>query len=79
MTSIPSLTLTEFRVVSIEHLQWMWHASREREPFRTPGSVPFLRLEYVPIVETSFPELVVSLPLNTPRYLPNFAYYNAFV
>ena len=24
------------------HLQRMWHASRERLPFRTPGSVPFL-------------------------------------
>ena len=26
--------------VSMEHLQRVWHASRERLPFRTPGSVP---------------------------------------
>ena len=25
----------------MEHLQRVWHASRERLPFRTPGSVPF--------------------------------------
>ena len=40
MTLIPTLTFTELRVVSIEHLQRGWHASRERLPFRTPGSVP---------------------------------------
>ena len=32
--------LHRFWVVSMEHLQRMWHASRERLPFRTPGSVP---------------------------------------
>ena len=40
MTLIPTLTFTELRVVSTEHLQRVWHASRERLPFRTPGSVP---------------------------------------
>ena len=41
MTLIPSsLTLTELRVVPMEHLQQVWHASRELLPFRTPGSVP---------------------------------------
>ena len=40
MTFIPSLTLTELWVVSMEHLQRVWLASRERLPFRTPGSVP---------------------------------------
>ena len=40
MTLIPTLTFTELRVVSMKHLQRMWHASRERLPFRTPGSVP---------------------------------------
>ena len=34
------LTFTELRVVSMEHFQRVWHASRERLPFRTPGSVP---------------------------------------
>ena len=37
MTLIPILTFTELWVVSMEHL---WHNSRERLPFRTPGSVP---------------------------------------
>ena len=40
MTLIPSMTLTELWVVSMEHLQRLWHASRGRLPFQTPGSVP---------------------------------------
>ena len=40
MTFLPSLTFTELRVVSMEHLQRVWLASRERLPFRTTGSVP---------------------------------------
>ena len=40
MTLIPSLTFTELWVVSMEHLQRVWLASRERLPFRTPCSVP---------------------------------------
>ena len=36
MTLIPSVTFTELWVVSMEHLQRVWHASRERLPFRTP-------------------------------------------
>ena len=40
MTLIPNLTFTEFWVVSMEHLPRVWHTSRERLPFRTPGSVP---------------------------------------
>ena len=40
MTFIPSLTFTELWVVSMEHLQRVWLANRERLPFRTPGSVP---------------------------------------
>ena len=40
MTLIPTLTFTESWVVSMEHLQRLWHASRERLPFRTPSSVP---------------------------------------
>ena len=35
-----ALDLHRLRVVSMEHLQRVWHASRERMPFRTPGSVP---------------------------------------
>ena len=60
MTLIPSLTFTELRVVSIEHLQRVWLARMERLPFRTPGLSPFLGLAYAPIVETRFLELVMS-------------------
>ena len=34
------INFTELWVVSMEHLQRVWLASRERLPFRTPGSVP---------------------------------------
>ena len=37
------------------------YASRERLPFRKPGSVPFLGLACAPIVETRFLEFVRSL------------------
>ena len=47
----------------------MWHASRERLPFQTPGSVPFLALAYALIVETRLPELVVSL-LDISLWIP---------
>ena len=40
MTLIPSLTFAELWVVSMEHLQWVWHASRERLPFQTSYSIP---------------------------------------
>ena len=40
MTLILSLSFKESRVVSIELLQRVWHTSRERLPFQTPGSVP---------------------------------------
>ena len=51
----------------MEHLQRVWHASRERLPFRTPGSVPILRLANAPIVETKFLELAMSLLDFLPR------------
>ena len=41
MTLIPSLTFAELWVVSMDHLQRVWYASRERLPFRTPCYVPF--------------------------------------
>ena len=77
MTLIPGLTFTELHVVSMEHLQRVWLASRERLPFRTPGSVPFWGLAYALIDETSFTELAISFSrlftLNTPQYFLNFA------
>ena len=41
MTLLPILTFTELRVVSMEHLHRVWHASRERVLHQTPGIVPF--------------------------------------
>ena len=41
MTVTPKLTFTESREVSVEYLQQVGHASRERLPFQTPGSVAF--------------------------------------
>ena len=67
MTFIPSLTFTELWVVSMEHIQRAWLASRERLPFRTPGSVPNLGLANAPIVETTFLELAMSLLDFSPR------------
>ena len=52
MTFIPSLTFTELWVVSMEHLQRVWLASRERLPFRTPLYSTF-HLEY-PLVLPRF-------------------------
>ena len=75
MTLIPSLTFTELRVASMEDLQWVWHASRERLPFRTPGSVPFWGLGYVPIVENSFSLTCrVSLGIFSILLWTTFAY-----
>ena len=67
MILIPSSTFTEFRVVSMEHLEWMRHSSRERLPFLTPGSVHFWGLAYAPIIEASYPVLAVSF-LNFPPW-----------
>ena len=38
--SVAHLTFTELWMVSMEHLQRVWHANMERLPFRSPGSVP---------------------------------------
>ena len=66
----------------MEHLQRVWHASRERLPFRTPGSVPILGLANAPIVETKFLEFAMSLldfspriPLGTFSILLSIYYY----
>ena len=42
-------------------LQRVWLASRERLPFRAPGSVPRYGLACAPIVETRFLKLAMSL------------------
>ena len=78
MTFIPSLTLTELWVVSMEHLQRVWLASRERLPFRTPGSVPHFGTcqcsncwDQIPRTCHVFTRLFTS---NTPWYFLDFAF-----
>ena len=65
VTLIPSLTFTELRLVYMELLQRVWHTSRERLPFGTPG----LGLAYAAICETNFPELVVCFHDFSPWIL----------
>ena len=69
MTFIPTLTFTELWVVSMKHLRRVWHASRERLPFRTPGSAPppILGLNCALIAETIFLKLAMSLLGFSPR------------
>ena len=59
----------------MEHLQRVWLASRERLPFRTPGSVPILGLANAPIVETkssNLPCLYSTFHLEYPLVLSRF-------
>ena len=45
----------------MQRLQRVWHASRERLPFRTPGPFPFWGGRvHAQIIETSFPEFAVT-------------------
>ena len=69
LMTVPNLTFTELREVSMEHLRRVWHASRESLPFRTPGSVPHCGLANAPIVETKFLELATFLIDFSPRIL----------
>ena len=78
MTLIPSLTFTQLQVVSREHLQWVWHASRDRLPFRTPGSIPLFGTclcsncwDQISRTCLFFSRLFT---LNIPRYFLNFAF-----
>ena len=84
MTLIPSLDLHRLWVVSIEHLQRVWHASRERLPFRTPGSrPPFWDLLMLQLLRPNSSNLHVFTRLftsNTPgtfSILPFITFYAA--
>ena len=57
------------RIMSVFHkaLQRVWHASRERLPLRTPGSVPSWGLACALIVETSFQMYPLNLRSKTRR------------
>ena len=68
MTLIPTLNFTELWVVSMEHLQRAWHASRNAYPSgHLVPPPPILGLACAPIVETRFLELAMSLLDFSPR------------
>ena len=77
MTLIPIVTFTELRVNSMEHLQRVCQASRERLPFRTPGSVPLLGTSLCSNCWDQFYRTCIFsrlFTLNTPRYFLHFAW-----
>ena len=61
------LDLYRLWVVSMEHLQRVWHASRERIPSGHLVPSPIVGLACAPIVETRFLELAMSLLDFSPR------------
>ena len=79
MTLTPGLTFTDLRVVSTERLQQVWHASRERLSFRTPGSVPpfgdLLMLQLLRPVSPNLPCHFSTFHLDYPWYFLDFACY----
>ena len=64
------LALHRLWVVSMEHLQRVWHASRERLPFWTPGCLCSNCWDKIPRTCHVFTRLFTS---NTPWYLLDFA------
>ena len=59
------------------HLQRVWHASRERLPFRTPGSVPIVGLACAPTVRpdsSNLPCLYSIFHLEYPLVLSRFCF-----
>ena len=74
---IQNFTFTELWVVSMEHLQRVWHA-RERVPFRTPGTFPlfgtYIFSNCWDIFSRTCRVFSQLLTLNTPRYLLDFAF-----
>ena len=77
LTFLLNLTFHQI-LVSIEHLQWVWHAYRGRLLLRTPGPV-LLGLAYVLLVETTilfrtYRHFTGLCSSNIPRYFLDFAW-----
>ena len=74
------LDLHRLWVVSMEHLQRVWHASRERLHFRTPGSVPHCGTCLCSNCWDQIPRTCLVFTLrftyNTPWYFLECALYN---
>ena len=73
MTLMQILTFAELRVVSMEHLQGVWHTSREEVPFWTPGSVLCWALLMLQRLKPSSPNFSPLFNLNISRYFLDFA------
>ena len=77
MTLIPSLTFTKLLVASMENYQRVWHASRERLHFLTPGSVPlFLDLLVLQLLRPDSSKLpcLYSFPRKCPLVFSRFRF-----
>ena len=74
MTLITSLTFTELWGVSMEHLQQVMHASRERLFFRIPGSVDFLVLHMLRPDSSNMPRLYSTFPLEYSLVISRFCF-----
>ena len=90
MTSLPIRLSTNFhnlnigldllritKVVSKEHMQQVWHASRERTPLRAPGPITLLGLAYALILRPVLPNLpyhVSTFHLEYPTVLSRFCF-----
>ena len=73
LTLIPSLTFIELCVFFIEHLQRIWHVSRERVPFQTP----FCDLLMLQLLWSDFqnsPCLYSTFQLEHPSALSRFCF-----
>ena len=55
---------TELGVVSMQHLQRVWHFNRESLPFPTPGSIAFCDLLMLQLLKPVF----LSLPCRFPTF-----------
>ena len=75
----PNMSFTELREVFMEHLRRVWHASRERLPFQTTGSVPFFGTcvcsNCCDQIFRTCCVLTLLFTFNTPRYFLDFSFF----
>ena len=80
MTLISTLTFTESCVNCMEYLQRVWHASRERLPFRTPASASFPHFGVLLVLQllrpdfSNLPCLYSTFHLEYPLVLSRFCF-----
>ena len=77
MTSIPCWTFIELQLVYLEHLRWVLLTSKERLPFRRPGSFTFWDLLFLQLliqVVPNLPCLSSNFHLKYPSVLSRFCF-----